>query len=145
MPAPHTVLGDVLARGGYRVTQPRQAVWDAFRHDHEHLEPETILARARKRHAALGRATVYRALDMLTRLGIVRPLRSRGGRTHFMRIGRGHDHVVCSRCDRVSEVDAGELGRIAERIARTTGFLVESHLLEFYGVCARCRQAEVTA
>ena len=129
-----------LRTAGCRVTLPRLAVLQAFARPQEHLAPEQILDRARRRHPALGRATVYRALDLLTSLGVVRPLRSRGGKTSFMRIGRGHDHLVCSRCDEVAEVKVAEVERIGQRLARRAGFQVQGHLLEFYGLCPRCQE-----
>lgn len=139
MRAPEEEIEAVLHAAGCRVTAPRRAVLEAFARPHEHLGPDQILDRARRRHPALGRATVYRALDLLTSLGVLRPLRSRGGKTAFMRIGRGHDHLVCSRCDRVAEVRVSEVERIGRRLARRVGFEVSSHLLEFYGLCPRCQ------
>lgn len=133
---------ECLRAAGCRVTLPRLAVLQAFARPQEHLDPEQILRRARRRHPAVGRATVYRALDLLTSLGVVRPLRSRGGKTSFMRIGRGHDHLVCSRCDDVAEVEVAELERIGRRLARRAGFQVQSHLLEFYGLCPRCQEGK---
>ncbi len=135
-------LAGRLRAAGCRVTLPRLAVLRAFARAEEHLGPEEILRRARRRHPALGRATVYRALDLLTELGVLRPLRARGGKTSFMRIGRGHDHLVCSRCDQVAEVEVAEVERIGRRLARRAGFQVQSHLLEFYGVCPRCQEQE---
>lgn len=132
----------LLSAAGCRVTAPRRAVLESFQEPQEHLEADEILRRARRRHPALGRATVYRALDLLTELGVVRPLRSRGGKTRFMRIGRGHDHLVCSRCDTVAEVEVSEVERIGRRLARSAGFTIQSHLLEFYGICPGCRARE---
>jgi Fur family ferric uptake transcriptional regulator len=132
----------LLSAAGCRVTAPRRAVLESFQQAHEHLEADEILRRARRRHPALGRATVYRALDLLTELGVVRPLRSRGGKTCFMRIGRGHDHLVCSRCDSVAEVAVSDVERIGRRLAKRAGFVIQSHLLEFYGVCPDCRAKE---
>ncbi len=63
---------DVVARlraAGYKITPPRLAVLEVIEQEGEHLNPNEILAQARAIHPALGRATVYRFLELLTQLG----------------------------------------------------------------------------
>lgn len=129
-----------LRAAGLRITPPRQAVLQVFEDGGCHLSPEEVLERARRMHPGVGRATVYRTLDLLTRLGITRPLYSKEGRPLFTRIEHGHQHVVCSRCERVVELEADGFAGLAGRVARRTGFAVHSQLLEFYGLCKRCQR-----
>lgn len=139
-PSPNPALLQRLRAAGFRITPPRQAVLRVFEDGGCHLSPEEVLAQARRLHPGVGRATVYRTLDLLTRLGITRPLYSKDGRPQFTRIEHGHQHVVCSRCDRVVELEATPFAALVRRVARRTGFTIQSQLLEFYGVCRHCRQ-----
>jgi Fe2+ or Zn2+ uptake regulation protein len=131
-----------LRQAGFRVTPPRLAVLKVFEAEHEHLSPDEVLERGRKVYPALGRATVYRTLDLLTGLGVLRPLYLGDGRPCFTRVAEGHHHLVCSGCDRITEFDEDGIGRIARRLSRELGFEVRSHLLEFYGLCGKCKTAK---
>ena len=131
---------DRLRAEGCRITPPRRAVLQVFEAGPHHLSPDEVLVKARKLHPGVGRATVYRTLELLTRLGITRPLTGRDGRTSFTHIEHGHQHVVCSHCDRVVELEPRPFARLARQVARLTGFDVQSQLLEFYGLCRQCRR-----
>lgn len=139
-PRPNPALLERLRAAGFRITPPRQAVLQAFEAGACHLSPDDVLARARRLHPRVGRATVYRTLDLLTRLGITRPFYGKDGRPQFTRIEHGHQHVVCSRCDRVVELEATPFADLVRRVARRTGFTIQSQLLEFYGICRHCRR-----
>ena len=138
----------ILARlraAGCRITPPRRAVLEVFSAGECHLSPDEVLVRARRLHPGVGRATVYRTLELLTKLGITRPLYGKDGRPCFTRIEHGHQHVVCSRCDRVVELDSTPFAPLARQVARRTGFAIQSQLLEFYGLCQRCQRHPQTA
>jgi Fur family ferric uptake transcriptional regulator len=130
---------DRLRAAGCRITPPRRAVLEVFSAGPHHLNPDEVLIRARKLHPRVGRATVYRTLELLTRLGITRPLPGRDGKSCFTRIEKGHQHVVCSNCDRVVELAPAPFSRLAREVTRRTGFVVHSQLLEFFGLCQRCQ------
>ncbi|MBK8798678.1 MAG: transcriptional repressor [Anaerolineales bacterium] len=63
-----------LRAAGYKITPPRLAVLEVIQREGEHLNPNEILAHAQAIHPQTGRATVYRTLELLTQLGIVRPI-----------------------------------------------------------------------
>lgn len=128
-----------LRSRGYRLTPPRRAVLSVFRRGDEHLSPEEVLSRARSYCPSVGRATVYRTLDLLTELGYLRPIYL-GGRPCFTRIENGHHHLVCSSCSTVIECEDEGFARLARRLGRRLGFQIEKQLLEFYGTCGRCRR-----
>ena len=138
MPA-GTRLETHVRAAGYKLTPPRRAVLGVFGQD-EHLSPEEILRRAKKSHPRLGRATVYRTLELLTELGIMRPIYLHGGRPLFTRIESGHHHLVCSRCDKITELAGDDLAGTIARLAKQNNFEIRSQLLEVYGVCSKCRK-----
>ena len=89
---------DPLARhmqsSGYKLTPPRMAVLQVLEQSHEHLSHAEILARGQALYPALGRATVYRTLEVLTHLGIVRPIYLGDQSVCFCRADGAHHHLI---------------------------------------------------
>jgi len=88
----------------------------------------------------LGRATVYRTVEVLLKEGVLDRVEFADG-THRYRVcgERHHHHVTCTRCHRVIEVETCLPGELFAAIARTTDFALEGHSLELFGRCADCR------
>lgn len=133
-------LHQSLAARGYRLTAARRAILDTLIDSGGHLTADELTDRVRGRSAGIGRMTVYRTLELLCGLDLLRPVYQGTGAAHYVLLLDGHHHhLVCSRCQRVIEFDDCALGELAETVARRYGFVVEGHLLEFYGRCAECR------
>ncbi len=130
---------DLLRAAGYKITPSRLAVLHAVEHGGAHLLPAKILAAARVRAPTLGRATVYRTLDLLTQLGILRPIYVGEGGPSYIRAEGGHHHLVCSRCGCVVDFDRCIADEMVAELRERFGFEINSHLLEFYGLCPACR------
>jgi Fur family ferric uptake transcriptional regulator len=88
--------------------------------------------------AGIGRATVYRALELLERLGVL--TRVHLGACHaFTVCDEGHHHhLLCSSCNAVVPVDASVIESEIQKLARRLQFRVDTHMLEFAGRCATC-------
>ena len=55
-----------------------------------------------------------------------------------------HHHVVCSRCGRVADIADEGLRTVVNEVARRTGYRVDEHRLELFGLCPGCQAAEPT-
>jgi Fur family ferric uptake transcriptional regulator len=85
--------------------------------------------------------TVYRTLDLLTELGLIRPVYQGTAAAHYILLEEGHHHhLVCSRCQDVIEFKDCTLLEIEEIIGSKYGFNIEGHLLEIYGRCQNCHE-----
>jgi Fur family ferric uptake transcriptional regulator len=132
-------LHQTLAARGYRLTPARRAILDALIESGDHLTADELTDRVRQRATGIGRMTVYRTLELLCGLGLLRPVYQGTGAAHYVLMHDGHHHhLICSACGRVVEFDECALGDAPARIAGRYGFRVEGHLLELYGVCAEC-------
>jgi len=127
-----------VREAGYKLTPPRLAVLQVIE-QHDHLNPTEIFQRAQAIQPGVGLATVYRALELFTELGIVRPITVGDGPPTYIRAEGGHHHLVCSACGRVIEFAECSSGTLAQELAARYNFQIQSHLLEFYGLCANCR------
>lgn len=131
-----------LRDAGYKITPPRLAVLQVIEQEGGHLDPAQILRRAQEIHPAIGRATVYRTLELLTQLNIVRPIYVGEHGPTYIRAEGGHHHLVCSTCGIVIDFDQCMAGEMTRDLTDRFGFQIQSHLLEFYGLCAKCQPNE---
>jgi Fe2+ or Zn2+ uptake regulation protein len=128
-----------LDQAGYRLTQPRRAVAELIVAREGHFSAADLIADARARRLGIGRATVFRALDLFTELNVLERLDLPSGEHAYVPCEPAghHHHIVCSGCGRVTEIE--EVGLALEDVQRRTGWQVDSHRLELYGRCPRCR------
>ncbi len=131
-----------LRERGYRWTTQRSLIARTALRSHDHFSAEELLAMCQRVDSAVSRATVYRTLGMLEAAGIVEGLDTGdGGRKFEHVIGHEHhDHMVCTKCGAILEFRDDELESRQEVAARARGFLIESHSLKLFGVCASCRR-----
>ncbi|MFN8621066.1 MAG: Fur family transcriptional regulator [Chloroflexota bacterium] len=129
-----------LDRAGYRLTEPRRAVAELIAAREGHFTAQDLLDDAKVRRLGIGRATIFRALDLFTELNALERLDLPSGVHAYVPCEPAHHHhLVCSACGRVTDVDDAGLAGAVEAIQRATGWQVESHRLELYGRCPRCR------
>jgi len=143
--AAHTEMGQALRRAGYRLTRPRLAVLQVLQENDEGLSPEDVHERGRRICASLGVVTVYRTLDLLADLGLVRRIHSVDGERHcrtYASAGADRHYLICQGCQRVTEFPCSGLDDLIDRVGRHTGYAVTDHLLELSGLCPDCQANE---
>jgi Fur family ferric uptake transcriptional regulator len=129
-----------LDQAGYRVTQPRRAVASLVARRDGHFTAADLIDDARSGRLGIGRATIFRSLDLFEELGVLERLDLPSGDHAYVPCEPAHHHhVVCSRCGRTAEVEDHGLRAVVEDISRASGFRIESHRLELYGLCPTCR------
>lgn len=140
----HNLFAERLHQHGYRLTPARQAVITALLATGGHLSADTLAEAVHETAPQVGRMTVYRTLDLLSQVGLVRPVYQGTGAAHYVLIDSGHHHhLVCAGCDTVIEFDDCVVAEIERVVAERFQFEVWGHLVEFYGRCANCREAVV--
>lgn len=139
--AEHSQHIQILKHAGYRVTRARLAVLAVLEAEHGHITSADVIARVERIDPAIGRASVFRTLDLFTQLGIIRPtyIDTSLTPTYVMMQGGHHHHVICTACKRFFELEDCGLEAISGKLERTLGMQISGHLLEFYGVCAACQ------
>ncbi len=112
-----------------------------------HLSVDDIAALLRRSGEHVGTATIYRALDTLVAAGFVRAHDfGEGFRRYEALDHRGaHGHLVCRRCNGVTEFVLDQLERALPLVADQHGFLAERTRVEIHGICQECRRREVGA
>jgi Fur family transcriptional regulator, ferric uptake regulator len=129
---------------GLPVTQQREVIAEMVFESESHLSVEDIEAKLRLEKEKIGKATIYRTLEMLVRSGLVAEYDFGEGYKRYKHLfGQTlvHEHLVCTDCGGVTEIKSQELARVQEDAARAHGFLPSRYRLEIYGLCATCRAA----
>jgi Fur family ferric uptake transcriptional regulator len=137
---------------GYRFTIPRRAVLDVLSDTHGHLSAEDIYFEVHKQHPAIGLATVYRTLELLEHMGLVLKFDFGDNRSRYEISQnpdglRHHHHLVCTGCGRIVDYtdyvsEEKELLKKAEAgLSRKYNFSIKNHVINFYGLCEKCRNA----
>ena len=123
-----------------RPTRQRRAVSDV-------LSTITKFSSAQEVHAVLsskgekvGLATVYRTLQALAETGAIDVLRNEDGEALYRACSTDHHHhLVCTVCNKTTEIAAPEVEIWTEKIAREQGYLISGHTIEVFGLCKNCR------
>jgi Fur family transcriptional regulator, ferric uptake regulator len=131
-----------LREQGLPITQQRERVAEVFFSTTGHLsidEIEDELKRAGE--GKIGKATIYRTMEILKRSGLVNEHDfGEGFRRYEHLFGNQpeHEHLICTECSNVVEFRNPEILRLQEEAARSLGFLPTRHKLEIYGICSDC-------
>ncbi len=130
-----------LTRSGYRVTEPRRSVVELIAAQDGPFTASDLERMARMRRPTIGRATIFRTLELLAGLDVVERIDLPSGEHAYVACKPvHHHHVVCTSCGQTVEVGDLGLGSILDHVATRTGFRIERHRLELYGICVTCRE-----
>jgi Fe2+ or Zn2+ uptake regulation protein len=106
------------------------------------LSPQTIHQIALARNCNIGLVSVYRTLDLLSELDLVRRVHGQDGCHGYVLASPGHHHhLICRKCGKAVEfTGSGDLSDFIERIEKKTGFAIDEHILQLYGLCPQCQE-----
>lgn len=132
-----------LQANGYRLTSPRRAVVETIASSQRVLTPLDVYEKTRKRYPKLGLVTVYRTIEKLEELDLIQRVHRPSGCQAFIAAFSGHQHMlICRECGKV-EFFSGENDQIDDlmsQVGEESGYQVDHHWLQFFGICAKCRE-----
>jgi Fur family ferric uptake transcriptional regulator len=129
-----------LERSDHRMTAPRRTVAALIADQTGHFAAADLVEAANARDLDVGRATIFRTLDVLLELGLVERIDLPSGEHAYVACEPSHHHhVVCSRCGRSEDIDDAGLRPVVREVARRTGYQVDAHRLELFGLCPDCQ------
>lgn len=133
---------ETLNQEGLRLTHPRKVVMTILERSNVPLSPQTIYLQSVEDHEDIGLVSVYRTLEVLSDLGLVRRVHGLDDCHGYVLSSPGHHHhLVCRKCERAIEFSGAEdLDNLLTRIEQETGFQVDEHLLQLYGICPECQK-----
>jgi Fur family ferric uptake transcriptional regulator len=139
---PDDGLVERMKARGLRLTGQRKIVASLLETADEHLDAESVYRLAKAQDGTVHRATVYRTLNKLKKLGLVDELDLMhvSGERHYYEIRPStlHIHLVCTTCKRVDEPGEAFWDDLKRRVENENGFRPEVVRIEMAGICAAC-------
>lgn len=137
-------LAAYIQERGLKQSRQRDQIAQAFFSMGGHVTVEQLVARVRLDDPRISVATVYRTMKLLAESGLAVARQFGDGQARYeAAAGRDHhDHLICTACGDIVEFSNERIESLQESVARRHGFEVESHRLELYGRCARCRTSQ---
>jgi Fe2+ or Zn2+ uptake regulation protein len=134
-----------LREAGLRITSGRLAVIAALE-THPHSDADTLWGIVRKDLPGISVQSVHNVLHDLRGAGLLRRIEPAGSSSRYeRRLNDNHHHVVCTSCGRIADVDCvhGEAPCLAP--SNTSGFVIDTAEVTFWGVCPECATAATAA
>ena len=136
-----------LREEGYRLTPQRMAVIKTLVGNREHLSAEQIYERVKVDFPMTSLATIYKTVSVLKEMDELLEISINGDSTHYDGGSpHPHPHVICTRCGRIIDIDmdagVADMTPLPLEVAQKTGFRIESHRLDFFGICPQCQGEE---
>lgn len=132
---------ELLRQQGYRLTPQRHMILSVIQETDDHLSIEQIAERVQQRNPYVSLSTIYRTLELLRKLGLVRENHLPGEQPHYEAArGNAHHHLICHRCHATIHLDETLLGDLNERLQEEYHFHNLTLDLVAAGYCASCWQ-----
>ena len=129
----------VLRERGYRLTPQRELVLAAV-NELGHATPDEVLAKVREQSSAVNVSTVYRTLELLEELGLVRHTHlSDRAPTYHSKANPEHVHLVCRVCGKVTEAAPSTFDPLTSELRRQHDFETDLGHLTVFGRCLTCK------
>jgi Fur family peroxide stress response transcriptional regulator len=127
---------------GLALTPQRRAILRAVVDIDDHPTADGVYAALRRRRVRVSRATVFRTLESLARLGVLARASHSGGSVRYDGRSERHHHLFCVRCERIVDFSDERLDALSLPDTRRFGFRVLGLQVELRGICRQCREQE---
>ncbi|MGC4191244.1 MAG: Fur family transcriptional regulator [Thermomicrobiales bacterium] len=146
-PLTRGAVEDILSQHGYRLTGPRATIVETMLQYDRPFTAEQLVAALRPANPAsttrqIGRATVYRTLEILASVDVLTRLIQADGHPAYIWDTPGHrHHLVCTSCGTAVPFTSCPVNEIVSTLTRETDFVIQDHMLEVFGLCPKCQSS----
>lgn len=131
-------FADRIRSSGKRMTPQRELILRAV-NTLGHGTPEQLLAEVHKQSSTVNLSTIYRNLEVLEELGLVRHMHLGDRAPTYHSVGEHeHFHLVCRGCQKVISVSTDMADPLAATLQQDLGFESDIGHLTVFGTCADC-------
>ncbi|HEX2833472.1 MAG TPA: Fur family transcriptional regulator [Thermoanaerobaculia bacterium] len=124
---------------GMNITPQRVAIYRALVRSEEHPTPEMLYQTVAREMPSLSLATIYKTLDSLAEIGLVRSVPVVSDKKRFDANDDPHHHLVCTRCGMIRDYHTHQFDDLIPR-RQVQGFTAQSVSVNISGICAECRR-----
>lgn len=129
---------DTLKKSGVRITPQRHAILEYIITSKSHPTADEIYKSLANNFPNMSVATVYNNLRVFLEVGLVKELTYGDASSRFDFVTHDHYHIICNDCGKIVDFHYPGLEEVEHLAAHITGFKVDSHRLEVYGICPTC-------
>ena len=135
------ILGKLRQRD-FRITPQRIAILKVFLQSQDHPGVEQVHAEVKQNFPTTSLATVYKTVALLKEVGEILEIGFVGGGNRYDgNKPYPHPHLICTRCNKISDPEVSLLDQMTDEITKATGYRIDSHQVEFFGVCPSCQKS----
>ena len=126
----------------FRMTRQRRIILEELRKTKSHPCAEDIYFRVRERLPHISLGTVYRNLEILSNLGLIKKISFSTNQMHYDGNLDEHYHISCIVCNRIDDIPADVVKNVDFCIPAIENYTVLEHSVHFYGICKSCSSNE---
>lgn len=132
---------DLLRETGHKMTPQRMMILTSLRHANGHMTAAEIFDRVKAEYPYVDISTVYRTLGVLKDLHLIAETDMGLGDATFEWVGNErHHHLICRKCNHVTQLDHDYLAEVGAKIAQDKGFRADLDHFAIFGLCAGCQK-----
>lgn len=124
-----------------KYSKQRDLILKVIESSYDHPCAEEIYERVKKDLPRISLGTVYRNLNQLEEVGMIRRLRG-NDYDRFDKVSWEHDHFQCLSCGEIYDLQKIDLSVLSNQITRETGYFIQNHELNFTGICFSCNNGK---
>lgn len=123
-----------------RMTKQRKTILKVLKSTDSHPTADWIYEQVKKDIPNISLGTVYRNLNLLVEKGKINVINYANDQSHYDGNTENHYHFRCKKCGNVYDLDLNLFEKEIDKfVDNNTEFDVDTHRLEFYGICPDCQ------
>ena len=136
----------ILKEAGFKTTKQREMIVNLLAKTDKALSPYDMRDILKKQKINADVVTIYRVLETLEKLSLAHKVLAVNGyiRCNTKELGKNkifcHHYLLCKNCHKIDEVEGEDLTKLEKKIENKKKFKIESHYLEFTGLCKDCQK-----
>lgn len=135
---------DIIAKlksEGHRITPIRTKILEIFDGLQSPISAPDLLESIKSFNDGVNKTTIYRELDFLQSKNLINEVEFGDGKKRYELNDGHHHHLICLNCKKIEDVDLKtDLSEEEKNIEKQTGFKIQNHSLEFFGLCKNCQK-----
>ncbi len=132
----------LLKESSLAVTPARIALLEVLQKEKKPVDVQTLIEALQNENIEVNRVTVFRIINAFVEKGIVHKLEFSEGKARYeLSSLPHHHHAVCTNCGKVQDIEDCEVEKIEKKVSENLSFSIQSHRLEFFGLCKNCSKS----
>jgi len=132
-------IAETIRDSGHRATYQRILIYEALWNAASHPTVAEIYEYAQKQDPSISLATVYKALQLFSDIGLARELATTEGATRYDPSISLHVHLVCKKCGKIIDHESESIKAQVAQIAKEKDFLPKHSTFNIEGICPECQ------